>query len=130
ARRVIKSVNLPNVGGVHAHELLWIDAAAINRDAQVFHEPERIRLDRKPDDYNMNERISNLASRSGQSLNTVVACAVMTQLCAMGSPERARGPAGELGCVVGADGMCQSYLSRDGPPTAFPSSMTVKIKTA
>lgn len=102
----------------------------------------------------MNERISNLASREskfpflfgeafsrlttalftetggGQSLNTVMACAILTQLCSFGTPERARGPAGQLGCVAGADNKCNVYLARDGPPTAFPSSMTITITPA
>ncbi|GAA5986978.1 hypothetical protein JCM10908_000975 [Rhodotorula pacifica] len=78
----------------------------------------------------MTERISNMARRAGQLLHTVMACAVMTQLYAMGTPERDRGPSGELGCVVGTDGIRQSHLSRDGPPTALPSNMTVKIEEA
>lgn len=102
----------------------------------------------------MNERISNLAGREfllfcrgrafspltplhsspgtggGQSLNTVMACAILTQLCSFGTPERARGPAGQLGCVAGADNKCNVYLARDGPPTAFPSSMTITITPA
>ncbi|KAG0665214.1 hypothetical protein C6P46_000313 [Rhodotorula mucilaginosa] len=130
ARRAQKPVHLAAAGEIKAGQLVWIDAAAVNRDAQVFPEPDKINLGRKSDVYAMNERISNLAGRGGQSLNTVMACAILTQLCSFGTPERARGPAGQLGCVAGADNKCNVYLARDGPPTAFPSSMTITITPA
>lgn len=67
ARRAERVVKLSSVGGeVKPGQLVWIDAAAVNRDGTVFQEPNQVNLSRKSDDYAMNERISNLASRESR----------------------------------------------------------------
>ncbi|BGP56052.1 hypothetical protein JCM8202_005197 [Rhodotorula sphaerocarpa] len=75
----------------------------------------------------MNERISNLANDQGQSLNTTIATAIVAEVCALGTPSRAPGRAGSLGAVRVVDGMAKAYLSPNGAPTAFPSSMMIVV---